>query len=518
MLSEVVSSITVVDREGRVVASDRWPTGKRTPKPELLFGGSREIRRAPAASTGFFRGGDYVLDVPLSEDGALVGYLQVELQSRRVTGLFAAARRQLLIAAVTGLAGVVVLGGLLQFQVSRRAAAIAHTLETVIQGPERPARTAREDEFSRALKAAGQVREALDRARRESTRLRESFSALSAATKVGILRIRNGREPDFANPRALELLGLASFEELKAGWNAILAGLLPSLTEPGTGTHPAPALQVELPGGGPATLRVEPYRLGGPGSGEFLVVLSDPELLDTLETDVRLANQLQAMARVYRTVAHELRAPLGAMMIHLDLLRESLADGEHAEGKDAQQRYVVVLREELERLNRSLSTVLTQTLPANEPRDKFDLREALGELGLLLAPQARRQSVTLDTRLPDAPVVMVGYRDRLKQSFLNVAVNALEAMPGGGRMSLEMETAGEGSEAVVRIGDTGRGIPEDLLARIYEQDFTTKGSGSGIGLYVARALVEMHGGRIQVRSEEGRGTRVEVRLPIVARD
>jgi len=79
-------------------------------------------------------------------------------------------------------------------------------------------------------------------------------------------------------------------------------------------------------------------------------------------------------------------------------------------------------------------------------------------------------------------------------------------------------TVESASTAVVRISDTGRGIPTELLARIYERDFTTKGGGSGIGLYVARSLVEMHGGQIAVESHEGRGTHVDVRLPIVPRD
>jgi signal transduction histidine kinase len=117
--------------------------------------------------------------------------------------------------------------------------------------------------------------------------------------------------------------------------------------------------------------------------------------------------------------------------------------------------------------------------------------------------------------MSDEPVLMVGHRDRLKQTFLNIAVNGLEAMPQGGRMSLEMQV--EGSRVRVTIADTGRGIPSEVLARIYERDFTTKGTGSGIGLYVARTLVEMHGGEIRTESHEGRGTRVEVTLPIFLR-
>jgi signal transduction histidine kinase len=205
------------------------------------------------------------------------------------------------------------------------------------------------------------------------------------------------------------------------------------------------------------------------------------------------------------------------MMIHLDLLRESLTrPSPNREAKESQEKYVAVLRQELDRLNRSLTETLTQTLPPPDQRDRFDLREALLELGTLLAPQARRQGVDLRIQMPEAPVVLVGYKDRLKQSFLNIAVNALEALPSGGEVSLLMEV--RGSEVDVRIVDDGPGIPSDVLAQIYERDFTTKGTGSGIGLFVARALIEMHAGVISVSSRVGQGTEVTVRLPIVARD
>jgi signal transduction histidine kinase len=109
----------------------------------------------------------------------------------------------------------------------------------------------------------------------------------------------------------------------------------------------------------------------------------------------------------------------------------------------------------------------------------------------------------------------VGHRDRLKQTFLNISVNALEAMPQGGILGLNMSV--EGSVVRVSIEDDGRGIPKDVLERIYERDFTTKGSGSGIGLFVARTLVEMHGGEIRTESRVGEGTRVDVVLPILLR-
>ncbi len=334
--------------------------------------------------------------------------------------------------------------------------------------------------------------------------MQESFSALAQAMDMGVLLLRGKREPDFANPRALELFGSASLAALRERWASVRPSLEPLFARLRAGDLASSPALVDLPGDGVARLRVEIFRLGEKDGDEFLVLLNDPGILDALETDVRLASQLQGVARVYRTVAHELRAPLSAMMIHLDLLRESLTrPSANLEAKDSQERYVVVLRDELDRLNRSLTEALTQTLPPTDQRDPFDLREALLELGTLLAPQARRQGVDLRTQMPEAPVVLVGYKDRLKQSFLNIAVNALEALPSGGKVSLQMEV--RGAEVLVRITDDGPGIPEDVLAQIYERDFTTKGTGSGIGLYVARALVEMHAGRDR-RREPGRAT------------
>jgi len=517
LVSELASSITIVNAEGRVVASDRSSLGETRTPALALFGKDRQVKVRLASTPGFLRGREYAVQVPLAERDRVTGYVEVEFKSQNVARLFEAARRQLLIAALLGLGGVVLLGGTLQFQISRRAADVAESLEEVLHGSSDAPPPPYKDEFARVARAAGRVRQALGEARRETSRLQESFSALAQAMDMGILLLRGNRGPDFANPRALELFGSASLTALKERWPAVRDGLDPLFARLGAGNPAPPPTHIELPGDGVARLRVEVFRLGGPECDEFLVLLNDPGILDALETDVRLASQLQGVARVYRTVAHELRAPLSAMMIHLDLLRESLArPGGSGEAKESQERYVVVLRDELDRLNRSLTEALTQTLPPTDQRDRFDLREALTELGTLLAPQARRQGVELRSEMPETPVVLVGYKDRLKQSFLNVAVNALEALPTGGTVSLQMTVRGQ--EVLVRITDDGPGIPPDVLARIYERDFTTKGTGSGIGLFVARALVEMHAGEIKVESSEGRGTSVEVRLPVVARD
>jgi signal transduction histidine kinase len=134
------------------------------------------------------------------------------------------------------------------------------------------------------------------------------------------------------------------------------------------------------------------------------------------------------------------------------------------------------------------------------------------DLEALLAPQANQQRIRLDVRLPEAEIVLVGHRDRLKQALLNIATNALEAMPDGGQMGMACEP--RDGHASVLIRDSGPGIPPEVMGKIYGMYFTTKSGGTGIGLYVARSVVESHGGNIRVDSHAGEGTSFEVDLPL----
>ena len=109
---------------------------------------------------------------------------------------------------------------------------------------------------------------------------------------------------------------------------------------------------------------------------------------------------------------------------------------------------------------------------------------------------------------------MHGYSDRLRQAFLNVAVNALEAMPHGGRLTVEARR--DGKRAWVALRDTGPGIAPEALPHLYDPEFSTKDGGSGVGLHVARALVELHGGEITIESAVGRGTDVRVVVPLAS--
>lgn len=512
LLSEMVKSVTVVDALGRVVASDRFRTGEPLPTPDAVFAGGRDLRAEPLGERSLFGGGDYAVSIPFPEGDRLVGYVRMDLHSGRVAGLYRDARARLLWLALLGLTGTALLGALLHVQMSRRAAALARVLEDAGSGPVAPVRG---DELAHAFAAASRVRDQLTEARTESRRLYQGFDALAQVMKVGVVLVDKDCRIDFANERALELFGSADLDALRARWAGSVPDLAALFAEPGdAGKGVARGLAVEAHG---RALRLEVFRQGEPNGCQYLALVHDPSALDALETDVRLASQLDGLARTYRTAAHEIRSPLAALVLNLDLLRDSLESGEVNGDRARVQRdgYVSVLSQELNRLNRTLSELLTDSIPVPGSQQRFDLRALVGELGMLLAPQARRLGVELSTRLTPNDVVLVGYRDRLKQALLNVAVNALEAMPMGGRMCIEMDERPD--RARVSVQDSGPGIPPELLARIYDSDFTTKGGGSGIGLYVARTVVELHGGAIRATSAPGAGTTVAIDLPLVPR-
>ena len=242
--------------------------------------------------------------------------------------------------------------------------------------------------------------------------------------------------------------------------------------------------------------------------------LRDHELLHAVETDLRMAAQLRALTRVYRGVAHDLRAPLNAMVLNLELLRRSLdpTTPRREDLESKQQRWVTVIEQELQRLRRALDVLLAQTAPPSEKAEPFDLRGVLEEIEALLYPQARQQRVTLEVKVPDDMVTVVGHRDQVKQSALNVAINALEVMNEGGTLAMTLERLD--GRARMRISDTGPGIPPELREKIFDMHFTTKESGTGIGLYVARSMFEAQGGTLNAASSGPEGTTFELELPL----
>jgi signal transduction histidine kinase len=338
------------------------------------------------------------------------------------------------------------------------------------------------------------------------------LEVLSRVMNVGLLLAGSAGRLEFANTLALELLGCESEEELQQRWTEFRRLLQIDVALPTSAVKPK-RITVNFPlAKGMRFLRLEIHTPHEEACTGCLVLLKDRQAGDILETDLLLASRMRSLVHVYRVLAHDLKAPLNAMQLTLELLADSVGHDAGSDGRGRRQRHVEVLREELARLNRILQTMLDQKEPMDAVPQIFDLREVIREVVVLLAPQARGQRVEMRTQVPEATVPLRGYRDRLKQALLNIAINGLEAMPGGGRLAIDLTAQATG--VCVRIADTGSGIPEELLDEIDQIYFTTKKTGSGIGLYVARLVVESHGGAILVRSDLGAGACFTVNLPL----
>ncbi len=331
------------------------------------------------------------------------------------------------------------------------------------------------------------------------------FGGLTDIMNIGLLLLDSAASLEFASPPACLMLDCADEEEMKSRWDEIKLRL--ELDKDLPRTAAARTLNVNLRSKEDKTrvLRLEVFALKGESCTGYLVLINDRQIADVLETELLLASQMRAQAHLSGALVHDLRAPLNAMQITLELLADALVGGQDAD-LSGQQRYISVLREELARLDRALGGMLDNRLPSSSAASgEFELRALVEEVTALVSRQATRRRVALQHRLPDREVRVIGQRDRLKQALINVAVNALEAMPNGGQLRIDMKV--RDASVDITVCDDGPGIPADLL---------DKKTGSGMGLYVARLVLESHGGAIQAVDGPGAGACFTLTVPLAA--
>ncbi len=507
--SSILTSLAVVDRNGQVVAGDNVPVGRSLALPELVFPSGPRARLV--RSGGPFEQDAFYVMVPLLEDDALAGYVRLGMRIERIAELYARARQNFIVAAMLGLMAVGFIGVALHFQLARRSAAVARALEDAARGVAPPER--RRDEFSGAIEVAQRVGRELNEARGGRVQALQRLDALMKALDVGVLIVESDGALGFANAHAAALFGYADPAALVAEWDAMQRPRAQAILASLCGEPAGQRVEQQLSSrDGAAPLRLEFYAMGD-GECPHVVLVRSAESLNALETELGLAIQMRGLTRFYAAFAHDLKAPLNAMVLTLELLRLSL---QHSAADDPdtekRQRYLTTLKDEIGRLDRQLRALLAHTAPPRDERGDVDLRALLDLLVQLLGPQAKRQGVQMTCALPNVPVGLVGQSDRLKQALLNILINALEAMPDGGELSIALEPAA--GSARISVRDTGPGIPPELLDRIYQMHFTSKSGGTGVGLYVARSVVQSHGGMIDVQRGDGGGTIFIVTLPI----
>ena len=239
-----------------------------------------------------------------------------------------------------------------------------------------------------------------------------------------------------------------------------------------------------------------------------MVVIKDLESIKTLQSLISYSAKLTALGRLTSGVAHEVKNPLNAMMIHLELLKEKLDVP-----PEQVQQSLEVIGSEIRRLDRVVQGFLKFIRPEELSLKLLDVNALLKDVVALLETEWQKDGIRFAFQFDPTLPLMAADEELLRQAFLNILLNACQAMPTGGTVAISTEQ--EGGEIVrVSIADTGVGIPPEDIDKIFHLYYTTKPGGSGIGLSLVFRVAQMHDGSIEVSSEVGRGTTMVVRLPV----
>jgi PAS domain S-box-containing protein len=238
------------------------------------------------------------------------------------------------------------------------------------------------------------------------------------------------------------------------------------------------------------------------------VLLKDLESIKTVQSLVSYSAKLAALGRLTSGVAHEVKNPLNAMMIHVELLKERLEDSEADVKKSLE-----VIGSEIRRLDRVVQGFLRFMRPQELTLKPVDLNGMLQSVCALLEAESLSHRVRFVLELDPALPAVSGDEELLRQAFINILQNAVQAMPNGG--AVRIRTRPEEVDWVrVTVTDQGVGIAPEDVDKIFKLYYTSKPGGNGIGLSVVYRIVQLHDGTVEAKSELGRGTAVIVRLPV----
>jgi len=252
-----------------------------------------------------------------------------------------------------------------------------------------------------------------------------------------------------------------------------------------------------------------------------MVVARDLEALGEVESTLRYSRKLAALGRLTAGVAHEVKNPLNAMTIHLELLKGKLTarprpmtadEAPPALNEGPALEHVSVIGSEIKRLDQVVQGFLKFMRPEDLKLQPVDICDLLGSIARIVEPDAAASNIRVITDCGPGMPPVHGDPEPLRQALLNLAINACQAMQGGGTLRLTAQVA-SGRRVTVTVEDTGVGIPPAHLPKIFDLYFTTKSAGSGIGLSMVFRTIQLHDGEIEVQSTPGTGTTFRIVLP-----
>ena len=248
-------------------------------------------------------------------------------------------------------------------------------------------------------------------------------------------------------------------------------------------------------------------RVGG------ILLVKDMTEIRKLEERVQRASRLAALGQLTQRLVHEIRNPLSAMDINLQLLQERL--GSRSEDPEI-GRYLEIISTETRRLNEVLRNAQVFSKPESPDLETVDLHQIIEQVLFLIQEEAVRKRIEISRSLQAKRSMVKADPDQMKQVFLNLFKNSIEAMSEGGKFEVLSRNDGQNKIIGIELVDTGSGIPMANLQHVFDPYFTTKKKGTGLGLSIVHNIIVQHGGTIDVSSWLGEGTIFSIILPLAS--
>lgn len=268
-----------------------------------------------------------------------------------------------------------------------------------------------------------------------------------------------------------------------------------------------------LPDGGLLHLRVNTSFLDAKQQTGLVLALRDVSQVKRSEWEMGQIEKMTALGRLAASVAHEVRNPLGAIDIQLQLLGEDLDGVDEALRIKLLQR-LTIAQTEMKRMDRIVHNFLRFSRTPQLHLERLTLNDVIDHVFELVSPEARERNIKLVLELADGLPEINGDEDQLGQAVLNMTVNAFQSMKEGGEFVARTKVDLESHQVCLSLSDTGCGIADTEIDRIFEFYYTTKDEGTGLGLSIVQRIIYQHGGHLDVDSREGEGTTFYIYLPI----
>ncbi len=357
-------------------------------------------------------------------------------------------------------------------------------------------------------------REELGRQNLELLTLKRYNENILKNIPVGVIILNEENRTYLINYAAVEILGLAEGASGRPFAELVTAEDLPDIPLVMEKINARQELSLEEASfRGAKTLKVSvfPFRDEDYVFLGTIVLMEDVSLQRSIDDYLVRAEKISSTAELAAGVAHEINNPLGIVQNYVELLKIKALD------PDARLK-LGKIENEVSRIEKIIGSLLSFSKFTDVTFQDIDVRDVLQEVILLLEHRLAEKGIRMDCRLPPERAVVLGDESKLKQLFVNLLANSIEAVPDAGEIGASVSLDGEGSAVEVTITDNGCGVPPDIIDRIFDPFFSTKKArkNAGLGLSISQRIVELHNGMLTCTSRPGEATRFSVRLPRAA--